>query len=143
MVELVTSIVIIGTLAAAIGPKLVGNRVLAERGYADELAAALRYAQSVAVASGCGVAVTLAANNYQALQPANGPPACSGNWNRAITRVDGGALMGAAPNGVVLAPATQIVFDDRGHLVGGPPPVLNAGGFTLTIDRFSGFVVVQ
>jgi MSHA pilin protein MshC len=143
MVELVTCIVILGILAAAIGPKFIGNQSFSERGYADEVAAALRYAQAVAVASGCGVAVTLAANNYLALQPANGPPACNGGWNRAVTLVDGGTLTGAAPNGVVLAPAAQIVFNAQGRIVGNPPLVFSAGGFNLSVEAVSGLVSVQ
>ena len=143
MVELVTSIVIIGILAAAIGPKFIGNQTFAERGYTDEVAAALRYAQAVAVASGCGVRVTLTTTSYQAMQPTNAPPACSGSWTRVIARVDGGTLAGTTPNGVTLMPATQIVFDSQGRVVGGPPPALSTGGFTLSIDAVSGRVTVQ
>lgn len=141
MVELVTSIVIIGILAAAIGPKFIGNKTFSERGYTDELAAALRYAQAVAVASGCGVRVTVTATSYQAVQPAN--VACGGGWTRAVMRVDGGTLSGTAPGGVTTSPATQITFDAQGRIAGGPPPVLSNVGFTLTIDPVSGFVVVQ
>jgi len=143
MVELVTSIVIIGILAAAIGPKFIGNHAFSERGYADEVAAALRYAQTVAVASGCGVAVTITASTYQAMQPSNAPPACSGGWTRAVTRVDGGTLAGNAPSGVAFNQATQIIFDAQGHIASGTPPMLNDGGFTLSIDQISGWVTVQ
>lgn len=142
LVELVTSIVILGILAAAIGPKFFDNQSFSERGYADELAAALRYAQAVAVASGCGVAVTINAAGYQAMQPANTPPGCTGGWTRPVMRVDGGTLAGTAPSGITL-PATQIVFDLQGHIVGGPPPSLSTGGFMLSIDAVSGLVTVQ
>jgi MSHA pilin protein MshC len=142
LVELVTSIVIIGILAAAIGPKFIGNQTFSERGYADEVAAALRYAQAVAVASGCGVQVTLNANDYDASQPNVGPPACNGAWNKAIQRVDGLTLKGAAPNGVTLLPATQVVFDDKGRIVNGKPPAITVGAFALNIQADSGLVSV-
>lgn len=146
MVELVTSIVIIGILAAAIGPKFIGNQTFSERGYADEVAAALRYAQAVAVASGCGVRVTLTATSYQAMQPTNAPnvpPACGGGWNTVVTRVDGGTLAGTAPAGVTLGPAAQITFDAQGRIANAAPLVLSNPGFTLTVSPISGFVVVQ
>jgi MSHA pilin protein MshC len=150
MVELVTSIVIIGILAAALEPKFIGNNTFAERGYTDEVAAALRYAQAVAMANGCGVQVILGmkANRgtYKVVQRRNGPPACNGNWNRAVIRVDGGALSGTAPNGVTLAPATQITFDAQGHIANAVAVVLSSGAggtSTLTIAANSGFVVVQ
>jgi MSHA pilin protein MshC len=141
MVELITCIVILGIMAVAIGPKFIGNQTFAERGYTDEVAAALRYAQVVAVASGCDVRVTLTTTSYQAMQPATS--ACGGAWSTAVTRVDGGTLMGTAPNGVTLGPATQITFDAQGRIVGGAPPVLSNPGFTLTVNPISGFVVVQ
>ncbi len=142
LVELVTSIVIIGILAAAIGPKFFDNQSFSERGYADEVASALRYAQAVAVASGCGAAVTITANSYQAMQPANAPPACSGGFTRTITRVDGGTLSGTAPSGVTFTPATQIIFDGQGRTAN-VLTVLSDGAFTLNINPLSGFVVVQ
>jgi MSHA pilin protein MshC len=142
LVELVTSIVIIGILAAAIGPKFIANQSFAERGYADEVAAALRYAQAVAVASGCGVQVTLNVNSYLASQPNASPPACNGAWNRAIQRVDGGTLQGTAPNGVTLSPAVQVVFDGNGRIINGTPPAITVGAFALTIEAGSGLVSV-
>ena len=147
LVELVTSIVIIGILAAAIEPKFIGNQTFSERGYADEVAAALRYAQAVAVANGCGAAVTITAISYQALQPGNAQPTCGGGWTRTIVRVDGGTLTGTAPSGVTFNQATQIIFGPQGRIVSGvpqaPQPLLSDGGFTLNIDPVSGWVTVQ
>jgi MSHA pilin protein MshC len=143
MVELIASIVIIGILAATLETRFIGNNVFAERGYADEVAAALRYAQAVAGANGCGVTVTLNANNYVAAQPTVGPPACNGGWNTAVLRADGGPLAGPAPNGIVLQPAGQVTFNAQGRIVGGPPPQLHVAGFTLNIDNITGRVTVQ
>jgi hypothetical protein len=57
--------------------------------------------------------------------------------------VDGGALTGAAPNGVVLAPVAQIVFGSQGRIVGNPPLVFSAGGFNVSVEAVSGLVTVQ
>ncbi len=53
LVELVLVIVILATIGVLAGPRFFNNDAFAERGYYDELASALRYAQKVAVASGC------------------------------------------------------------------------------------------
>lgn len=149
LVELITSIVIIGILAAVVGPRFfAGSSVFSERGYADEVAAALRYAQAVAVSSGCDVSITLDTAGYQALQraavPGSLPPcATTGTPLTPVVRVDGDALAGTSPTGVNVTPATQIVFDAHGHIANGTPPLLQVGSFKLSIDAFSGFVVVQ
>jgi MSHA pilin protein MshC len=149
LIELITSIIIIGILAAVVGPRFfAGSGVFSSRGYADEVASALRYAQAVAMSSGCDVSVTLTANKYLAAQRAAAPaalPQCATNglWATPVVRVDGDALIGNAPSNVVLTPATQIVFDSQGHIANGAPPLLSIGTFTLSIDPLSGFVVVQ
>jgi hypothetical protein len=43
----------------------------------------------------------------------------------------------------MLNPATQIVFDAQGRIVGGAPPMLSSGGFRLAIDPVSGVAVLQ
>ena len=53
LVELVLVIVILATIGMLAGPRFFNNDAFDERGYYDELASALRYAQKVAVASGC------------------------------------------------------------------------------------------
>lgn len=149
-IELITTIVILGILAAVVGPKFFADSsVFSERGYADEVASALRYAQAVAMSSGCDVAVALNANDYQAAQraaaPANAALPCltNGGWSTPVVRVDGRPLAGTSPSGITLSPTTQIVFDAQGHIANGAPPLLNIGNFKLSIDAVSGFVVVQ
>lgn len=121
LVELVTTLVIIGILAAYAMPRFLDNQsiVFSERGYADEVASALRYAQRIATASRCPVSITINAANYTAvqqngvIQPATGCPA--GAWTTPVRRMDGSNLAGAAPAGVALAPAvTVIVFQADG-----------------------------
>ena len=55
IVELVLVIVIIGILSSIAGPRFFDNSAFNERAYSDESAASLRYAQKVALASGCHV----------------------------------------------------------------------------------------
>jgi type II secretion system protein H len=65
LVELVVVIVILGILAAFAAPRFFNNSTFMTRGYYEELAAALKYAQKLAVASGCPVRVTVAAGSYE------------------------------------------------------------------------------
>ena len=51
LVELVAVLVILGIVAAVAAPRFVDTAVFTERGYADEIAASLRYARRIAIAS--------------------------------------------------------------------------------------------
>jgi MSHA pilin protein MshC len=147
LVELVTALVIIGIVSAYAMPRFFDNQsiVFSERGYADEVAAALRYAQRIATASRCPVRITVNAANYTAvqqngaIQPATGCPA--GAWTTQVRRMDGSNLSGAAPAGVVLAPAaTVIVFQADGAAANA---ALNINGrFAINVDAFTGDVTV-
>ena len=146
LVELVTCIVILGVLAAVAGPRFVSYQPFQQRGYIDEVAAAIRHAQHVAIASGCPVTFTENAAGYNAKQQTAAAGTCSpaGAWTVAVTRGDGTTLSGTPPAGVTLSPATQFVFTPRGSVSGGAaPPTLSVGPFTLTVDAGSGLVIVQ
>jgi MSHA pilin protein MshC len=143
LVELVTAIVIIGVLGAAAIPRIIDNQSFLERGYVDEVASSLRYAQRIAVASGCGVRFTIDASGYSATQR-NSIANCrthTGTWSTQVMRGDGTALNGAPPLNVVASPAATLTFRDDGSLEASATP-LSIGPFTLTIDQFSGTVTV-
>jgi MSHA pilin protein MshC len=148
LIELIAVIVVIGILSAVIGPRFFSNTQFSERGYADELAAALHITQSTAVNSGCAASLNITASGYLAQQrglSAGALPPCatSGAWATPIRRADGSALSGSKPIAVVYSPTTRITFDAQGHVIGAPPPALTIGGFTLTLDAYSGLVNVQ
>jgi prepilin-type N-terminal cleavage/methylation domain-containing protein len=145
LIELVTCLIIVAILGAVIAPKMFSYQPFQERGYADEVAAALHYTQVVAVSSGCDASITINAAGYQALQRAALGNTCAagGGWVTPILRVDGGTLSGSPPSGVGTAPAHQFVFDATGRVINGAPPALGIGSFTLTVDAGSGLVNVQ
>ena len=64
LIELVTVIVIGGILAAVAGPRFFTQTGYSQRGYTEELGAALRLAQKAAVASDCPAQLTLTASTY-------------------------------------------------------------------------------
>jgi MSHA pilin protein MshC len=142
LIELISCIVIIGILAAAAGPRMFNNTSYSGRGYADEVASALRYANSVAVSSGCDTSVNLRVNGYDVMQHAT--CIAAGGWVTAVQRIDGnGAVAGNAPTGVTLSPAIRITFNLRGAVISGAPPTLTVGTHTVNIDVVSGMVTVQ
>jgi MSHA pilin protein MshC len=145
LIELIATLVIIGILAGMAVPQFFDNRSFAERGYVDELASTLRYARRVAIATHCQVAVTFAPAGYGAAQAAtlNDCESPGGGWNTPVLRSDGSLVRGIAPKDVVLSPANTVVYDTDGSIVGGNPPVITVGPFTLTIDAPSGTATVQ
>ena len=95
-----------------------------ERGYADSLAASLRQARAVAVASGCDVRFTINAAGYTAEQHGNSLVvanhcATGGGWDRTVRR-GSDDLAASMPAGVTLAVDRQFVFSDEGTVAGGP-----------------------
>jgi MSHA pilin protein MshC len=144
LVELVTSLVLIGILAAYAAPRMFDNRAFEERGYVDELASTLRYSQRIANATQCDVSIVLTPTTYDVFQratlQANG--SCSGVFNLAVRRADGSVVSGIAPASVAASATTTIIFDLNGRVSSAPPPVINVGAFSLSIDPVSGTVTV-
>ena len=77
LVEVIASITIIAVLAAVALPRVTAATPFAERGYADGIAASLRLARAVAIASGCDVQFTIDAAGYRALQRAAAGTHCA------------------------------------------------------------------
>lgn len=63
LVELIMAMVIIGVLAAVVAPRFFDNNVFQSRGFGDQVQAALRYAQKVAVAQHRFVCVAFTSNS--------------------------------------------------------------------------------
>ncbi len=138
--ELVTSLVILAILAAMAAPSLLDHRAFSERGYADELADAVRYAQRTAIASGCTTRIVVAATSYSAQQRNT----CNaGAWNRVLLKGDGTQVNGTAPPGVLANPNRTITFDASGNVVGPAPGTTTVGAFTISLDPLSNIVTVS
>ncbi len=68
LVELVMTLVIIGILAAVVGPRFFDRQVFDERLFFEETVSAVRYAQKLALASGCDVQVSIDSLGYRLLK---------------------------------------------------------------------------
>lgn len=144
IVELTLVIVIIAILGAVAGPRFFDNRDFAERAYAEELASALRYAQKVAVGSGCRVRVTVNAGSYALAQQAPQAGHCDpadASYPVTVMYSSGDAASGSAPSGVSSAPATTVVFDALGRSNLGANLTINVGPHALSVQAGSGLVL--
>jgi len=146
VIELITCVIVLGLIAALAGPRFVDTQSFDQRGYVDELAAALRYAEGVAVATGCNVQVTINAAGYTARQralAAGNTCAAAGAYSTQVVRADGSPLSGTPPSDANVAGGGTIVFGPSGAVANPPPPAFAVGAFTLSVDAVSGFVTVQ
>jgi len=145
LVELVVVILIVGILASVALPRFVDNRDFAERGYYEDLAAALELAQRTAVATGCPVRVVLAATGYEARQQQAAGGRCDpadATWSTPVRLADGDVLARAAPAGVTVSPAVTLVFDALGATNLSADQVIAVGPHSLTLRAASGYVDV-
>lgn len=146
LIELVLVIVIAGVLAAVAGAHFFDQPTFAQRGYADELAGALRFAQKKAVATDCPTQVTVAAGSYAVAQQAASGNTCNPTdttWSTPARALDGSAMQDTAPSGVTASPTGAFVFNGAGALTASPATSLTVGSHSITIDATTGFVQVQ
>jgi MSHA pilin protein MshC len=140
LVELVTTMVIVGVLAAVIAPRFIGRQGFEARGYYDASATAIRYAQKTAIAKRRSTFVVLTATQTAICYDA----ACT---SRVTDPATGGALIVDAKRGVASLAAPVSVtpvtfsFDGLGQpTFAGPPGALvltytpaEAGDVTRTL----------
>lgn len=145
LVELITVVIILGILSSLAVPRFFDIGVFEERGFFEEVASALRYAQKIAVGSGCPVRVTITAGSYSLEQQAASGNRCNpsdNSWPIQVLLPDGQAAAGTAPAGITLSPATTYNVDGLGQTSLGSDLNVSVGGMNLTVQAESGYVVV-
>lgn len=140
LIELVAVLVILGIVTAVAAPRLLNNAAFTERGYADEIAASLRYARRLAIASDCDVRFTVNAGGYGAAQPSV-ECVTTGAWGVPVQSPDRRLLANTTPTGVAVG-AAVIQFRTDGNLVD-PVAPFNVGAFSVAVDSATGVVTVQ
>lgn len=143
LIELVTVILVLGILSVVALPRFFDATTFTSRGFYDEMTSAVRYAQKLAVASGCDVRLNIAGGNY-ALHQRQLCDHASG-FNRAVSQPAGsGSFAGSSPSGVPLSSTySNIIFDAQGRATSGGVPVnvmVKVGDRSFTIIGESGYV---
>jgi MSHA pilin protein MshC len=138
LVELIMTLVIIGILAAVVGPRFFDRKVFDERLFFEETVSAVRYAQKLALASGCLTQVNLDAGGYRLRRAAN---CASGAYSDDVQGPDGQIPFAntEVPAGVsVSATNFPVVFDSLGR----PSSAASAtiGAFTFSVTAETGLV---
>ena len=136
LIELIATITIIAILAAVALPRGAAATPFDERGYADTVAASLRQARVVAMATTCPVQYTIGPTGYSASQrAASGVP--SGSPCAAVGAISTPLFTGIMPAGVTLAASQQFVFSSNGSI--GAAVTITLGAQTITVNQ-SGIV---
>ena len=140
LVELILVVVVIGILAAVVGPRFFDRQMFDERLYAEEVRAGLRHAQKLALAGGCRIRFSLDASGYQLLRDAD----CEGSGNTFSPSVldpsSGQApYAGTPPAGTALSAAFSVDFDSLGRPSQAVSVTLGAG-HAVRVEAVTGFV---
>jgi MSHA pilin protein MshC len=145
LIELVTVILILGILLAMTTPRFFDLGVFEERGFYEEVASALRYAQKIAVGSGCSVRVSITASSYDLRQQAASGNRCNAadnTWTTQVLLPDGQTASGTAPAGITLGPVTTYEVDGLGQTDLGSDRTITVGTLSMTVQAESGYVLM-
>lgn len=116
LVELILTIVIVGILAAVVGPRFFERSTFDERLYAEEVRAGLRHAQKLALAGGCRIRFSLDTTGYRLLRDAD----CEGSGTLFTPSVPDPSTgqapyAGTPPAGTALSASFNVDFDALGR----------------------------
>lgn len=133
LIELVVVILVLGILAAAIAPRFFDFDTYRNRSVYDELAGAVRYAQKLAVASGCEVQVRLSSSGYALQQHSS---SCT---TGAFTTLSGHPITSATLSGVSISSSpASFIFDAMGR--SSSSVSVNVGDRSFAVVAETGYV---
>jgi MSHA pilin protein MshC len=136
IVELVMTIVIIGILAAVVGPRFFDRQVFDERLLFEETLAAFRYSQKLALAGGCPILAGLDGDGYRLTWAGHPAGGCPASGTPVANPAGGVYALSGVPSGAVVD-GLIVTFDSRGLVGGGGQARIGSHRFTV---HPSGFV---
>ncbi len=135
MVELVMAIVIIGILGVVVAPRFFEVNVFKARGFADEVQAALRYAQKAAIAQHRNVCAAYSTSPDRLSLTITVATSC----DTALNLPAGSVNYVDAPPGVAFSMTPiSVNFDALGRP--NSPAVATVGTTTITVEAETGYV---
>ncbi|MNZ64619.1 hypothetical protein D3C78_827930 [compost metagenome] len=140
LVELILTIVVIGILAAVVGPRFFERSTFDDRLYAEEVRAGLRHAQKLALAGGCSIRFSLDTTGYQLLRDAD-CDASTDDFTAGVLDPSSGQApyAGTPPTGITLSAAFNVDFDSLGRPSQAVSVTLGAG-HAIRVEAVTGFV---
>jgi MSHA pilin protein MshC len=143
IVELIMVIVILGILAAVAAPRFFDRKVFDERFYFEEVLTAARYAQKLAVASGCSIKVFVDSDGYQLTYAKDcGIGATDPKINDLVADPSGGDYRGDNEYHVKIDKNFTVTFDSLGTASPADSVVFGNGSFKFTVHS-TGFIEVS
>jgi MSHA pilin protein MshC len=145
LVELVMLMVILSILSSTALPKFFSKNSFAERAFFDDTLNAVRYAQKLAVATGCSVQVSILSNSYTLTrQGASGSTSCpSGStYSLSVPHPSSGdnSYSGAEPDVSLTSSVPSFIFDALGSA--STNVTLTVGSKTISVVAETGLVYV-
>ena len=142
IVELVMTIVIMGILAAVVGPRFFDRQVFDQRLYFEQSLTAVRFAQKLALSSGCPIRARIDNGGYALSYASTCGAIASGT---VVSDPSGGSFAVGLPSGVSVQQTLDITFNSRGCVAAGTgcgsgSQVGRVGGFSLAVHADTGFV---
>ena len=111
LIELIVVIVLMAILVGVAVPKFFGQGDFEGPAFAQELASAARYAQKLAVVSGCPVRLTVTTSGYSLFQPQPTTPPCTGTPTMTLNvkhPATGENFVASVPAGVTVSAGTVL-----------------------------------
>ena len=146
LIELVVVILLLGILSVvAMGRMFDGNQ-FAARGFFDDTVTAVRFAQKLAVSTGCEVRVSLSGSGYALDQPANRADCTTGAFDKTEVNPANRTIPYANDEvaGLTLTPTpTTIVFDAQGLAASDALVVMTGPGasYQFSVSSATGLVI--
>lgn len=143
LVELVMVIVMLGILSAVALPKFFAKKPFADRAFFDDTLNAVRYAQKLAVATGCNIQVSISSNSYTLMrQGTSASASCPGGstYSLAVSHPGSGSNYTGSESGVSLtSSAPAFIFNALGSASTDATLTVD-GSRTINVIAATGFV---
>ncbi|MBU1255198.1 MAG: pilus assembly FimT family protein [Pseudomonadales bacterium] len=150
LVELVMTIMIMGILAAVVGPRFFDRQVFDERMFFEEALSAVRYAQKLALASGCPVRAVVDGTGFSVAYAAACGPGIAGGT--LVNDGSGNPYQMARPDNVSVTGSLAATFNSLGCVAAASPvsacdetaaPLqVGVGSLSLRVQRATGLIEV-